>query len=47
MAVTAIRAPALPGTTTYSPAVPPDGATPGMTSCVDGSAVLGSQLAVP
>ena len=31
----------------YRPAGPPDGGTPGITSCVDGGAVLGSQLAVP
>src|SRR5215469_8192249 len=47
MARTLIRALALPGTTMYSPAVRPDGGTPGITSCVDGGAVLGSQLAVP
>src|SRR5271170_3900341 len=47
METTLIRALALPGTTMYRPAGPPDGGTPGMTSCVDGGAVLGSQLAVP
>src|SRR5271169_2998947 len=31
----------------YSPAMLPDGGTPGITSCVDGAAVLGSQLAAP
>src|SRR5580704_2138213 len=47
METTLIRALALPGTTMYRPAGPPDGGTPGITSCVDGGAVLGSQLAVP
>src|SRR5271154_4910899 len=47
MARTLILALALPGTTMYSPAVLPDGGTPGITTCVDGGAVLASQLAVP
>src|ERR1700722_9284319 len=47
MARTVIRALAVPGTTMYSPALLPDGGTPGMTSCVAGVAVFGSQLAAP
>src|SRR5580692_7714714 len=47
MDTTLIRALALPGTTMYRPAGLPDGGTPGITSCVDGGAVFGSQLAVP
>src|ERR1700722_7458454 len=47
MARTLILALAFPGTTMYSPAALPDGGTPGMTSRVDGAAVLASQLAVP
>src|SRR5260370_15101947 len=43
---TLLRALAVPGTTMYRPAGPPDGGTAGITSCVDGGAVLGSQLAV-
>src|ERR1700733_11184587 len=47
MARTLIRALAFPGTTMYSPAALPDGGTPGITSFVDGAAVLVTQLAVP
>src|SRR5271170_2960696 len=47
MATTLTRALALPGTTMYSPAVLPDGGTPGITRSVDGVAAFGSQLAVP